>query len=114
MTNKIEKMKQNNIPACIDHDAELIKELREDPVYAEIYLQTALEGIYEPGGVGAFLIALRQIIEAHGGVGEIAKKSGLSRQHIYRALSENGNPTLTTLTEITRAVGVRLASSHCI
>ncbi|SUC18793.1 DNA-binding prophage protein [Proteus vulgaris] len=55
MTNKIEKMKQNNIPACIDHDAELIKELREAPVYAEIYLQTALEGIYEPGGVGVRL-----------------------------------------------------------
>ncbi|TFT81635.1 DNA-binding protein, partial [Proteus mirabilis] len=31
-----------------------------------------------------------------------------------RALSENGNPTLTTLTEITRAVGVRLASTHCV
>lgn len=99
-------------PAAVDHDAAMIEELRADPEYAEVYLQTALEDIYEPGGVGAFLIALRQVIEARGGVGEIAKKSGLARQHIYRALSVNGNPTLTTITEITRAAGVRLASSH--
>lgn len=101
-----------NIPASIDHDTAMIDELRADPAYAEIYLQTALEDIYEPGGVGAFLIALRQIIEARGGVGEIAKKSGLARQHIYRALSANGNPTLSTITEITRAAGVRLAPVH--
>ncbi|ENM0556853.1 DNA-binding protein, partial [Salmonella enterica] len=65
-------------------------------------------------GVGAFLIALRQVVEARGGIGEIAKKSGLARQNIYRALSENGNPTLTTITEITRAAGVRLAPTHQI
>ncbi|EAM9428791.1 DNA-binding protein [Salmonella enterica] len=103
-----------NIPPAIDHDAAMIEELRADPAYAEIYLQTALEDIYEPGGVSAFLIALRQVVEARGGVGEIAQKSGLARQNIYRALSENGNPTLTTITEITRAAGVRLAPTHQI
>ncbi|EBY2762894.1 putative addiction module antidote protein [Salmonella enterica subsp. enterica serovar Gaminara] len=103
-----------NIPPAIDHDAAMIEELRTDPAYAEIYLQTALEDIYEPGGVGAFLIALRQVVEARGGVGEIAQKSGLARQNIYRALSENGNPTLTTITEITRAAGVRLSPAHQI
>ncbi|EIT8509411.1 putative addiction module antidote protein [Salmonella enterica] len=103
-----------NIPPSVDHDAAMIEELRADPIYAEIYLQTALEDIYEPGGVGAFLIALRQVVEARGGIGEIAQKSGLARQNIYRALSENGNPTLTTITEITRAAGVRLTPTHQI
>ena|GEM_PF-2975355 len=50
----------------------------------------------------------RRVIEARGGVGEIAKRSGLARQNIYRALSAEGNPTIKTLTEITRAAGVRL------
>ncbi|WP_435929448.1 DNA-binding protein [Dryocola sp. BD613] len=86
----------------------MIEELRADPAYAEIYLQTALDEIYEDGGIAAFLIALRRVIEARGDVGEISKKSGIARQHIYKALSENGNPTLTTLTELTRAAGVRL------
>jgi len=35
-------------------------------------------------------------------------RSGLARQNIYRALSAEGNPTIKTLTEITRAAGVRL------
>lgn len=101
----------STFPPLVDHDEAMIEELRASPAYAEVYLQTALEEIYEPGGVAAFLIALRHVIEARGGVGEISRKSGLARQHIYRALSENGNPTITTITEITRAAGVRLASS---
>ncbi|MEB7887331.1 helix-turn-helix domain-containing transcriptional regulator [Serratia fonticola] len=64
--------------------------------------------MYEEGGVPAFLTALRRVIEARGGVGEISKRSGLARQNIYRALSAEGNPTIKTLTEITRAAGVRL------
>lgn len=105
------KLKTKFEPA-VDHNAAMIEELRADPTYAEIYLQTALDEIYEEGGVPAFLIALRQVIEARGGVGEISKKSGIARQHIYKALSEDGNPTLTTLTELTRAAGVRLTRAH--
>lgn len=105
-------MKMINQPAkitkSVSHDDAMVTELRENPEYAEIYLQTALEEIYEEGGVSAFLTALRRIVESRGGIGEIAKKSGLSRQQLYRTLSENGNPTLTTLTEITRAAGIRL------
>ncbi|WP_145534303.1 DNA-binding protein [Yersinia thracica] len=93
-------------------DVEMIEALRADPAYAEIYLQTALEEIYEIGGIAAFLTALRRVIEARGGVSEISKKSGIARQHIYKALSANGNPTISTLTELTRAAGVRLTPSQ--
>ena len=97
-----------DFPPAVNREAQLIAELRADPANAEIYLQTALEDIYEEGGVPAFLTALRRVIEARGGVGEISKRSGLARQNIYRALSAEGNPTSKTLTEITRAAGVRL------
>lgn len=93
---------------AVSHDDAMVAELRENPDYAEIYLQTALEDIYEEGGIAAFLIALRRVVEARGGISEISRKSGLSRQQLYKTLSEKGNPTLTTLTEITRAAGVRL------
>ena len=93
---------------AVCHDDAMVAELRENPDYAEIYLQTALEDIYEEGGIAAFLIALRRVVEARGGISEISRKSGLSRQQLYKTLSEKGNPTLTTLTEITRAAGVRL------
>ena len=107
LTNDIQ-----DFPPAVDRDALFIEELRADPLYAEVYLQTALEDIYEEGGVPAFLTALRRVVEARGGVGEISRRSGLARQNIYRALSIEGNPTIKTLTEITRAAGIRLTPSR--
>lgn len=42
------------------------------------------------------------------GMSEIAKKSGLGRQALYRALSEDGNPTLETLLGVLDALGLQL------
>lgn len=98
-------------PASVSHDEAVVKMLRENPSYAQIYLQTALEDIYEEQGVPAYLIALRRVIEARGGIGEISAKSGLSRQQLYKTLSDGGNPTITTLMKITRAAGVKMFDS---
>lgn len=98
-------------PAAIDHNAAMIEELRADPEYADAYLSNALEDINEPGGLGGFLVALRQVIDARGGITEAAKKSGLARQSIYRALSANGNPTITTLAQLTAVAGLQLTLS---
>ena len=97
--------------SSVSHHDAVVKMLREDPSCAQLYLQTALEEIYEDQGIPAYLIALRQVIEARGGIGEIAAKAGLSRQQLYRTLSVNGNPTLTTLMKVTRAAGVKLFDS---
>ena len=43
------------------------------------------------------------------GMSEIARKSGLGRQALYNALSENGNPTLETLTAVLDALGLQLS-----
>lgn len=43
------------------------------------------------------------------GMSEIARKSGLGRQALYAALSENGNPTLETLTSVLKALGLQLS-----
>lgn len=42
------------------------------------------------------------------GMTEIAKSAGLGRQALYSALSENGNPTLETLTAVLGALGLEL------
>lgn len=104
-------MDKKNYPAAIDHNAAMIEELRADPEYANAYLANALEEINEPGGLGGFLVALRQVIEARGGISEAAKKSGLARQSIYRALSANGNPTITTLAQLAAVAGLQLTLS---
>jgi probable addiction module antidote protein len=42
------------------------------------------------------------------GMSEIARKAGLGRQALYNALSDNGNPTLETLTAVLNALGLQL------
>ncbi|EDG9918628.1 DUF3018 family protein [Salmonella enterica subsp. enterica serovar Typhimurium] len=83
MINKINKGDINkNISPAIDHDVAMIDELRADPAYAEIYLQTALEDIDEPGGAGAFLAALRHTHGATdpGLLGECRRQSHIVAQ----------------------------------
>ncbi|HEV8607642.1 MAG TPA: addiction module antidote protein [Tepidisphaeraceae bacterium] len=91
-------------PAISHHDA-VIQELREDPKFAAEYLKAALEDVDEPR---VLLIALRQLAEARGGIAKIAKAAGIERESLYRALSARGNPRLSTLVAVTRAIGLKL------
>jgi len=42
---------------------------------------------------------------------EIARESGLSREHLYRSFSENGNPTLKSILAVMGVLGVRLTAT---
>lgn len=57
----------------------------------------------EDGGQAGFFTALRHVIEARGGMTEVAEKAGLSRESLYRALSPKGNPTLRTMRQVVHA-----------
>ena len=91
--------------ASISHDEAMIRELRENPEFAAEYLQAALEDEDEPR---VLLVALRRVAEARGGIAKLAKASGMERESLYRALSANGNPRLSTLVAVTRAMGLKL------
>jgi probable addiction module antidote protein len=45
------------------------------------------------------------------GMSEIARASGLSREHLYRSFSEDGNPTLKSILAVMDALGVQLTAS---
>ncbi|UBX48956.1 putative addiction module antidote protein [Providencia alcalifaciens] len=92
------------------HDDAVVEMLRKDPTLIPIYLQQAFVQIDEDGGQAAFLLALRHIIEARGGMADIAEQSGLSRETLYRTLSPSGNPTLKTLRSIINATGIPFSS----
>lgn len=68
-----------------------------------------LESVLEDGDLRALPIALRTVAEAMGGMTALATRAGLSRETLYRTLSEKGNPRLDTLTAILAAFGLRLA-----
>ncbi len=61
------------------------------------------------GDARAIPVALRTIADAAGGMAALAEKTGLSRETLYRTLSEKGNPQLDTLTTILAAFGLRLS-----
>ena len=42
------------------------------------------------------------------GMTQVARDSGLSREGLYRALSEDGNPSFATILKVAQALGVRL------
>jgi probable addiction module antidote protein len=90
--------------ASIPHDEALIRELRDNPRFAVEYLKAALEENNEPR---VLLIALRRVVLARG-ISKIAKTAGVERESLYRALSTRGNPRLSTLAAVTKAVGLRL------
>lgn len=92
--------------ASISHDEAVIRELRKNPEFAAEYLRAALEENDQPG---VLLIALRRIAEARGGIAKVAKAAGIERESLYRALSVRGNPRLSTLVAVTKAVGLKLA-----
>jgi probable addiction module antidote protein len=91
--------------AAVSNDEAVIEELRDNPEFAAEYLKAALEQSDEPR---VLLLALRQIAQAKGGVAKIAKKAGVERESLYRALSSRGNPRLSTLVAVTKAMGLTL------
>ena len=91
--------------ASTSHDEAMIRELRENPDFAAEYLRAALEDAEEPR---VLLVALRRVAEARGGVAKVAKAAGIERESLYRALSAHGNPRLSTLVAVTKAMGLKL------
>jgi len=86
-----------------DYQEDLLKSL-QDPQEAAAYLNAALEEAPK-----VFLLALRNVVEAWGGVGAVSKKTKLNRENLYRMLSKNGNPALYSLETLLKALGFKLS-----
>ena len=87
-----------------NYKADLLKRLA-DPAYAAEYLAQVLA----EKDSAAFLLALKDVVEAGGGMGELAGRVGLKRPSLYKILSKKGNPTLETLQEILKPLGLRVS-----
>lgn len=67
-----------------------------------------LAEVIHDGDTRALPLALRTAADVLG-MAELARRTGLNRETLYRTLSENGNPRLDTLAAILDAFGLRLA-----
>lgn len=85
------------------------------PFRAADYLRTRadiaayLKAMLADGDARTVPIALRTVADAVGGMTALAGKTGLSREALYRTLSDKGNPRLDTLAAILSAFGLRIA-----
>jgi len=94
----------------IPFDAFLYPKLKDDE-FAREYLSTCLED----GGFKNFLRALREVIE----VRELSKtqlstEAGISRDNLYHLLSEDGNPSLKSITSLLKTLGFRFSIDRAI
>lgn len=96
------------------HDRQVIKTKPYDPAdfltdneTIAAYLTEALDSS-DPRYIAK---ALGAVARARGGMAQLARETGLTREALYRALSETGNPELGTALKVIRALGIRLKAS---
>ena len=91
-----------DLPA--EDQGEWLAEQLRDPELCVAYLNAALT----EGDQGAFMLALRNVAKARGGVTAMARETGMNRVALSRALSEAGNPELRSLIKILEASSLEL------
>ena len=77
----------------------------QDPEYAAGYLAQTLA----LNDTAAFLVALKDVVEVAGGISALSVHSKLTRTSLYKILSEEGNPRLSTLQEILKPLGFSIS-----
>lgn len=79
-----------------------------DPKIAAEYLSAVYDECAADGEFDAFLIAVRDLIQTHGNMTQVAKRAGVGRQTLYQMLSRKGNPKLDNFASILKAIGLKL------
>jgi probable addiction module antidote protein len=81
----------------------ILREKLDDPEQAAEYLTACYEE-----GPEVFLVGLRDVVEAQGGVTRAAELSKLNRESLYRLFSRDGNPRLSSLNAVLSALGLKV------
>jgi probable addiction module antidote protein len=75
------------------------------PSDAALFLQAAIE---EAGDDPTYVAAALGAIARSGNMSELARRAGVTREGLYKALSTDGNPSFATVLKVTQALGLRL------
>ena len=88
---------------------ESLKTRLADSVYAKAYLAVALEEYEEDGNIKAFLLAVRDVANAQGGLSKLAAHVQLDHQSLHEAFSENGTLPFHTMGAILHGLGFKFS-----
>ena len=83
---------------------ESLTEMLADPLEAAEYLNAALE----EGDRELFLLCLKNVVQAQGGMSKLAKESTLNRESLHRMLSKKGNLRISSLDSLLHAINLKL------
>jgi probable addiction module antidote protein len=83
-----------------------ISEIFEEDLKNAEYCAGLLKMCLEEESFDVFLVNLRDIVKARGGMTELAKTTGLGRESLYKSLSAEGNPEFKTIVTILKALGL--------
>jgi probable addiction module antidote protein len=78
---------------------------KDNKKQANHFLEMALKDFSKDGDLPSLLLALRQVAKAQGGIAKLSEKTKYNRESIYKILSKDGNPTISTFYEIVNALG---------
>ena len=84
---------------------EYVQDSIQNPKDAAAYLNAAAEDEDEK----VFLIALKNVIEVHGGLSELSRKTSLNRGNLHRMLTGKGQPRFASIHKVLHASGFELA-----
>lgn len=70
-----------------------------------------VEAAFEDGDPAVIKHALGEVARARGMTG-IAREAGVTREALYKALSDKGDPKLSTLVGVMKALGLKLSAVH--
>ncbi len=76
----------------------------QDAENAAAYLTAAIED----GDREGFLLALRNVAQARGGMATVAEKAQLGRESLYKMLSQRGNPEFKSIASVLHGMGLKL------
>jgi probable addiction module antidote protein len=97
-TSSKARIKTKTVPYDV---ADQLRTPREMAAYLDAWLTEA------PDDVAGIARALGDIARAKG-MSKVARETGLSRESLYKALSEDGNPSLATVLKVAKALGLQL------
>jgi len=81
----------------------------EDYLNSPEAIAAYLDAALEDGDERVLLLALRNVAKKIKGMSQVATEAELSRETLYRTLSEKGNPRLDTLSAVLKTMGLRLS-----
>ena len=85
-----------------------LKDQFQDEENVKEYINAALEQYFEDHNKELFLASLKEVIKAKGGVTEFSRQVHINRQHIYKMLSDKGNPSFDNIGSLLIALGLKL------